>query len=124
VLASGTICRARGASVCDLDDLCTGGVTCPVRAANAGTVCRAAVNTCDVQEVCDGTSEACPANTFAANTVPCGAVPYTGPGQSPANCSGINGGCGGATPNLVCDIANTCSGTAATCTRCSCSCEP
>ena len=121
VLVSGTVCRARGASLCDLDDLCTGGVACPVRAVNAGTACRGAVNECDVQEVCDGASEACPADLFSAATVDCGTVLYTGPTRNAANCGGVNS-CG--LPTIIsCIDANTCKGTAATCTNCTCVCN-
>ncbi len=57
-----------------------------------GTLCRAAVNVCDVQEVCTGSADTCPANAFASAATVCLAK-----GSEP------------------CDADDTCSGTAATC---------
>ena len=56
-----------------------------------GTICRAANGACDVAEVCDGTSAACPADGVAASTTVCRAA------------------------NGVCDVAENCDGTAKTC---------
>lgn len=51
------------AAECDDDNPCTVdscNVTCSNVAGNAGSTCRAAVGPCDVVEVCDGISTACP----------------------------------------------------------------
>ncbi|KAL7983104.1 hypothetical protein Chor_010446 [Crotalus horridus] len=37
-----------------------------------GTVCRAAVSDCDLDEYCSGTSETCPPDVFKQNGMPCG----------------------------------------------------
>jgi len=45
---------------------------CPADAVAAGTtVCRAAVNSCDVAEHCDGSGVDCPANLLASDGTPC-----------------------------------------------------
>ncbi len=43
------------------DDICSGGV-CTHVLSTAGTVCRPAVNGCDIPEICDGSSNLCPTN--------------------------------------------------------------
>lgn len=58
---------------------------------SAGTVCRAAVGPCDVDETCDGVTVDCPADEFAAAGKECRAAAGD------------------------CDIADTCSGTSADC---------
>jgi hypothetical protein len=50
-------------------------------------------------------------------------VTYTGPTRSSANCAGDNPPCPVATPLLNCFDQDQCSGIAATCTRCNCTCE-
>jgi RHS repeat-associated protein len=60
-------------------------------ALTAGTVCRAQAGSCDVAETCNGTSFACPADTFQPSTYVCRAAA----GE--------------------CDAAETCTGTSATC---------
>src|SRR6184192_4251903 len=44
---------------------------CRHPAGNAGAVCRAAAADCDAAETCDGTSTACPADTFLPATTLC-----------------------------------------------------
>jgi len=39
-----------------------------------GTVCRKAVGLCDLDEVCDGVSAACPADKYAPTTTVCRAA--------------------------------------------------
>ena len=74
------------------NDVCSAVGTCTHPAANAGTTCRtAAPGGCDVAEICDGTSGACPVNGFAPVTQECRAA---------AN---------------VCDLAETCDGGTAAC---------
>ncbi|HYC00902.1 MAG TPA: hypothetical protein VEC57_17345 [Candidatus Limnocylindrales bacterium] len=66
---SGTACAA-DSNPCTLDQ-CDGAGTCAHPAGNAGTVCRAAANACDVAETCSGASTTCPANGFAGSGTPC-----------------------------------------------------
>jgi hypothetical protein len=121
VLPSGTVCKARVSDPCDLDDLCTGGVTCPVRAANVGTVCRNAVNVCDVAETCNG-SESCPGNAFAPAGTDCSSgATYTGPMRTKNNCGGVDMCHVDAV--LQCVGQETCSGTSSACNVCSCICD-
>src|SRR5206468_365292 len=60
---AGTACTDDG-NVCTTD-VCNGTAGAPAcihPAGNAGTVCRAALNECDLAETCTGTSSACPAD--------------------------------------------------------------
>jgi hypothetical protein len=95
--------------------------TCTVAA--AGTVCRAAAGTCDVAEVCSGTSTACPTNVvLPANTV-CRAA--AGPCDLQEGCSGFSASCpsdayrSAATvcrpADGPCDKPETCTGSTADC---------
>src|SRR5207245_517541 len=69
-VASGTPCTDDG-NVCTTD-VCSGSsATCTHPAGNAGTVCRAAVNECDVAESCTGTSTACPTDAFQPSSTAC-----------------------------------------------------
>jgi MYXO-CTERM domain-containing protein len=79
--ANDAACGACGACTLNL---------CGVRA--PGFTCRASAGDCDVPETCDGTSLACPADGFAANTTVCRSA---------------TGG--------VCDVAETCTGSSAAC---------
>jgi hypothetical protein len=104
--------------------VCTGGKTCPVRAAAAGTVCRADTGDCDVQEVCDGSSESCPTNGVASSTTVCNGInpPYTGPSLPDETvCAGTNTCV--PTHELYCDNYR-CSGTSDSCSTCVCVCIP
>ena len=51
------------------------------RAKSAGTVCRASVGACDIREVCDGSSQSCPANSFNSSSTVCA-------GSTTWSCSG------------------------------------
>ncbi|CAB3994598.1 disintegrin and metallo ase domain-containing 12-like, partial [Paramuricea clavata] len=52
---------------------CADGVCCSdCQFISGGTVCREAVNSCDVPEYCNGTSEVCPANLVTVNGISCG----------------------------------------------------
>ncbi len=109
----------------------------------AGTVCRPAADACDVEEVCDGVSPACPADAFAA----AGSVCRTAMGECDAQetCDGTTNECpadayqpagtpcsGGVCDGMLgCDVDECAAGTAgcdidATCTntmdgfRCDC----
>ena len=65
---------ASAASTCTDDgnvcsaDRCDGSGTCVHPAGNAGTVCRAAANACDVAESCDGVSTSCPVDSGAPDS--------------------------------------------------------
>ncbi len=53
-------------------DICDGtDVTCQHPAGNAGTVCRAAVDVCDLADTCTGTSTSCPADAKEPKTYVC-----------------------------------------------------
>jgi fibronectin type 3 domain-containing protein len=95
-----------------------GGVVQP-----AGTVCRPAVDVCDVAESCDGVGADCPADRLAAAGKECRAS--NGDCDIAETCSGTGTACpadgfkqagtvcrAGAGP---CDVAESCSGTSATC---------
>ena len=87
---SGTACTSDG-SVCTLDQ-CNGSSNgCQHPAGNAGAVCRAASDVCDVTETCDGASPSCPADGFAPATTECRAAADQ------------------------CDVAETCTGGSAAC---------
>src|SRR5207253_7367556 len=94
---------------------------CTHPAGNAGTVCRAAVNECDVAETCTGTSTTCPTDTFQPSGTPC-----TDDGNVCTTdvCSGTSATCTHPAGNAgvvcraaacECDVAETCTGTSTTC---------
>ena len=89
----------------------------------AGTVCRAAVGLCDVDETCDGVHADCPADVLAVAGTSCRAsagdcdvaetctgtgpnCPVDGFKQAGAQCRAAAG---------LCDVAESCTGTGATC---------
>eukprot|EP00929_Paragymnodinium_shiwhaense_P002454 TRINITY_DN10270_c0_g5_i1.p1 TRINITY_DN10270_c0_g5~~TRINITY_DN10270_c0_g5_i1.p1 ORF type:complete len:1155 (+),score=175.60 TRINITY_DN10270_c0_g5_i1:43-3507(+) len=53
-------CKLKTGNECSASEPCCDAATCKFKA--SGTVCRAAVGTCDEQEVCSGTSAVCPAD--------------------------------------------------------------
>ncbi len=69
----GATCRLLSNSTwsaeCSAVDGCCDETTCKIQAAN--TVCRAAESVCDTQEVCDGTSKSCPADSYLAYGTAC-----------------------------------------------------
>jgi hypothetical protein len=68
--AAGSLCTSDG-NVCTLDQ-CNGvSDACQHPAGNAGAVCRASAGVCDVDETCDGTSTACPADALEPATTVC-----------------------------------------------------
>ncbi|GEM_PF-844087 len=92
---------------CDTGDLCEVGIyECSTGAAicvrdtlvAAGTTCRDAVDTCDVAEVCDGESPACPIDAFAATGATCAAGFCDGLGTCSDTC----------TPGASCSTGNPC----------------
>jgi len=95
-----------------------GGVVQP-----AGTVCRAAVTVCDVDETCDGVNADCPADVLAAAGKECRAA--AGDCDIAETCSGASPECPAdgfkqsgtvCRPAAgVCDVAESCTGAAAAC---------
>jgi hypothetical protein len=94
--------RASTGGSCDSAPDCADGLTCnsgtcvtdsatPCEGLPAGTVCRPAVDACDVAESCTGASPSCPPDTFAPADTPCR----------------LNQG--------TCDLADVCTGTFAGC---------
>ena len=85
----------------------------------AGTSCRLAAGPCDVPEVCDGVSAACPADQYALATTVCRAA--AGLCDIPGTCTGSSPDCpvdAFLTAGTVCraatgpcDLAESCSGT-------------
>jgi len=115
-----------GAGSCDDGNPCTtdSGTlgNCTHKPEPSGTVCRAAAGPCDVAEVCNGTSAACPVDkkvvqgTACASKGACSGTPV---------CDGSSAACPAAIPSVkgtvcraavgACDVAETCNGTATTC---------
>jgi hypothetical protein len=59
-------------SDCDLNELCTGGDSCPTDLFRPlGHVCRGPAGDCDPPETCDGTNRGCPADLLAPTTQLC-----------------------------------------------------
>ena len=106
---------ARDVAIDEPSDPCwvAGGPVAP------GTVCRKAVGLCDLDEVCDGVSAACPADKYAPTTTVCRAA--AGLCDIPESCTGASPDCpvdAFLTPGAVCrpaagpcDLAESCSGT-------------
>ena len=65
----GATCKLNAGAECSAVDGCCDDSTCKIKPAN--TVCRAAESSCDVQEVCDGTSKSCPADSYLAYGTAC-----------------------------------------------------
>ena len=91
--------------------------------APAQTVCRVAAGPCDVVEVCDGVSTACPLDKFQDATVVC--RPLAGACDLAEKCTGSSAACPtdkflakGAVCRAavsVCDVAESCDGASAAC---------
>jgi len=109
---------------CDMGEysggVCVGGFG----AATAGTICRSALSSCDVAEVCDGVGTACPADVWKSAGTVCRAS--AGACDLPEYCTGSSAlcpadsfmsasiVCRGAVAN-GCDAAENCTGTSPTC---------
>jgi hypothetical protein len=88
-----------------------------------GTVCRVAAGPCDVAEICDGVSTACPFDAFKAKTEICRAK--AGDCDQEETCTGSSAACPddkvlgqGATCRSavsVCDVAESCDGVSPAC---------
>ncbi len=63
-IISGPVC---GNGIVENSESCDGGPCCDslCRFRSSSSVCRAAVSSCDLQEMCSGSSSSCPANAFA-----------------------------------------------------------
>ena len=112
---------------CDLGPSGNGGAstccsnTCQFRPTTR--VCRSSGGTCDPQETCTGTSDACPTDILYNSTVQCRA--NAGPCDIPEFCTGTLAACPADTflnsstlcrnSSGICDVAEFCSGSAATC---------
>ena len=91
--------------------------------APAGTVCRVAAGLCDVVEVCDGASIACPFDSFKIAGQVC--RPKAGDCDLVETCTGTSAACPADTflskgavcrsAVSVCDVADTCDGASAAC---------
>lgn len=74
----GTTCRFRGGAVCDdSNEACCAGC----QFAAAGTVCRAAVSECDIEETCPGDSGQCPDDETEDDGESCGTDLFCSSGQ-------------------------------------------
>lgn len=117
--SNGTACGAGGSS-CSSGGTCNGtNPSCPGAAPLAdGTVCLAAMadNPCDVDDVCDGVSDACNPR-FAPGTMDCGPA-TAGACDAPDHCAGTSADC---VPTFLagvecrasdgaCDLPETCAG--------------
>jgi hypothetical protein len=87
---TGTPCGGTGLGSCSSPGVCNGSsVSCPGSTPlSVGTICvpRVAGNPCDLDDVCDGVSDACVAR-FADATAPCGS-PVSGDCDAPDHCAG------------------------------------
>jgi hypothetical protein len=115
---------------CEDSRTCTGDGTCQHEICNgapspAGTICRRTTGKCDIAEVCDGTTNACPNAAIAAAGTTC--RPSSGVCDAGEECDGASvtcpiGGflppdtvCRPATPDNSCDVAENCTGYSAQC---------
>ena len=98
-----TPCTTDG-NVCT-DDQCDGAGVCTHPAGNAGAVCRSDAGQCDVAELCDGSTPACPADGFAPDGTPCDdGAPCTIDDQCTAGaCGGSSMTCGDGTVQAGCN---------------------
>ncbi|TMB07162.1 MAG: hypothetical protein E6J71_29900 [Deltaproteobacteria bacterium] len=119
---SGTACTDDG-NPCTLDQCDGTSVNCQHPVAPASTVCRAAVNECDVAETCTGTSTTCPPDAFAPSSTPCTSLADSNP-CTVDMCSGTSATCTHPAGNTgaicraaagECDAVETCTGTSTTC---------
>src|SRR5207249_1705554 len=111
----------------DAADHCAGtSNTCVDAFQTSSVTCRADAGQCDVAETCTGTSGACPADAFEANTVACTGASQGGTCDDDAadRCSGTANTCvDGFQASSVtcradagqCDVAETCTGTSGAC---------
>jgi hypothetical protein len=117
----GTACGDQSNNACDAPNTCNANGRCIDRIDDAGTQCRGKNGACDVADVCDGVSKACP-NVFAPADTECGSEPSgacdrqdqcDGAGTCVDRVRGTNFVCREAANE--CDVADTCDGVAKTC---------
>ena len=105
-------------------DTCDSVLGCQNTPGNAGTVCRASVGVCDIEEVCDGVNAMCPLPD-AKEPVTTVCRPTTGDCDLTTFCDGINNACPPEQfePNTtvcrssggICDVEEFCDGTTENC---------
>jgi cysteine-rich repeat protein len=108
-------------ATCDAQDSCEAGF-CVNRVEPAGTTCRSSMGTCDPAEVCDGSSDVCPEDSYASSSVVCRAA--AGACDAAERCDGFNVDCPAdvflaatvcRAAAGVCDSAEFCDGSSARC---------
>ncbi|VVB78225.1 Uncharacterised protein [uncultured archaeon] len=108
-LPATTVCRADGNSICGKNETCNGAsMACPADLNSTTTICRPkdSVNSCDVQEICDGTSNStCPLD-IGINTC----NPLVSDGCCPGVCSHSGATADIDCPFVACTTAADCSG--------------
>ena len=119
-----TACGGGATDDCQACSVAAGAAVDGICAAVSAThVCRASAGICDAAETCDGSSTACPADTFASSSTVCRAS--NGVCDVAETCTGANAACPADSfrPSStvcrlsagVCDTAETCTGAAAAC---------
>ncbi len=121
---AGAVCRAGSGDVCDPSETCSGtSADCPPDVVQpAGTTCRASAGACDAPETCTGNAGVrCPADAKLPGDTTC---PDDGNPCTRDVCDGASNACThpAGNPGAVCrpaagpcDVAETCTGTAASC---------
>ena len=106
-------------------DSCVPATGCTNVVGNAGAVCRPAATSCDVAEICDGSSPTCPTDAFQPAATSCSGTSQGGACDNDAadHCAGTSSACVDAfqsgsvcRPSTgACDAAETCTGTSGAC---------
>jgi hypothetical protein len=117
---SGSACTEDG-NTCTFDQCNGANVECQHPAGNAGTICRAAADECDLAEACNGASTICPVDNKKPNGTSC---TDDGSTCSLDECDGLSAACQHPAGNAgvvcrgtagACDPAEQCDGTLPTC---------
>jgi hypothetical protein len=105
--APGTSCGDSDATACNAADSCDGAGTCVDRKKASGTVCLTGTGTCDPNDTCDGTTDAC-APVYASPGTACGSSSDTDC-TNPDTCN-ATGACqdNNAADGTSCDTGATC----------------
>ncbi len=110
-MPNGTFCNDEG-NPCTRDVCSVGSCTHPV--GNTGALCRAALDTCDLPETCDGISKTCPTDLIVPDETACsdGQSCTAGDQCSAGRCEGVSLTCGNGVVECgeTCDDGNTVSG--------------
>ncbi|HXC51515.1 MAG TPA: DNRLRE domain-containing protein [Candidatus Limnocylindrales bacterium] len=97
-------------SACDVEERCMQGI-CPVDSfASSATVCRGLSGTCDVLERCTGSSGTCPADAFLPSSTTCRGA--GGVCDLPEKCTGTSSACPG---NVFSSSSTTCRSSSGVC---------